>query len=70
MLPQGSDFNRAEIELADGATLAQLIRQLSWPGVEECLVLLDDEKIHQQEYANTVLKHGDEVVFLPPIKGG
>jgi molybdopterin converting factor small subunit len=70
MLPQGSDFNRGEIELPNGASLQVLLEQLSLPQDENYLVLMADEKIHPQDYAATELKNGDEVVFLPPIKGG
>ena len=40
------------------------------PDNKAYLVILNDEKINHQDYASTQVKENDEVVLLPPIKGG
>jgi len=40
------------------------------PDGKAYLVILNDEKINRQEYASTGINENDEVVLLPPIKGG
>jgi thiamine biosynthesis protein ThiS len=69
-LPDGSEFNRCEVELDETATLTQLLSKLQLPHSEDFIILLNDQKIHQDEYESTLLKETDEVVLLPPIKGG
>lgn len=70
MLPQGSDFNRGEVELPEGASIEYLLQRVALPEHEDCLIIIDDARIHPQDYPDRKLKDGEEVVFLPPIKGG
>jgi thiamine biosynthesis protein ThiS len=69
-LPDGSEFNSCEVELEEADTLAQLLSKLQLPHGEDFIILINDQKIHQGEYETTVLNQSDEVVLLPPIKGG
>ncbi|MCZ6722877.1 MAG: MoaD/ThiS family protein [Gammaproteobacteria bacterium] len=69
-LPAGSSFNSCELTTAERSMLDQLLQMLPIPDHKAYLVILNDEKINKQEYASTRVEENDEVVLLPPIKGG
>lgn len=69
-LPVGSSFNACTINLDQGANLVNLLDKVPVPGDKPYLVMLNDIKISQEQYAQTVIQDGDDVVLLPPIKGG
>jgi sulfur carrier protein ThiS len=69
-LPPGSSFNKCEIEVDDGASLDQLLERIPIPADKPYLVLFNDEKINAEDYPGIQVKPGDEIVLLPPIKGG
>jgi sulfur carrier protein ThiS len=69
-LPAGSGFNSCELTTAERPMLNQLLQMLPIPDHKAYLVILNDEKINKQEYASTQIEETDEVVLLPPIKGG
>jgi molybdopterin converting factor small subunit len=69
-LPAGSSFNSCELTTAERPMLDQLLQMLPIPDHKAYLVILNDEKINEQEYASTRVEENDEVVLLPPIKGG
>ncbi len=69
-LPTDSDFNSCELELLDNSTLTQLLKKLQIPGQSEFIILLNDQKISQDQFSNTVVDENDEVILLPSIKGG
>jgi molybdopterin converting factor small subunit len=69
-LPAGSSFNSCELTTAERPMLDQLLQMLPIPDHKAYLVILNDEKINEQEYASTRVEQNDEVVLLPPIKGG
>jgi molybdopterin converting factor small subunit len=69
-LPAGSSFNSCELTTAERPMLDQLLQMLPIPDHKAYLVILNDEKINNQEYASTRVEENDEVVLLPPIKGG
>ncbi len=69
-LPAGSGFNSCELTTAEGPMLNQLLELLPIPDHKPYLVILNDEKINKQEYPSTRVEENDEVVLLPPIKGG
>ena len=69
-LPAGSSFNSCELTTAERPMLDQLLQMLPIPDHEAYLVILNDEKINNQDYASTRVEENDEVVLLPPIKGG
>ena len=69
-LPAGSSFNSCELTTAEGPMLDQILQMLPIPDHRAYLVILNDEKINKQEYATTQIAENDEVVLLPPIKGG
>ena len=69
-LPAGSSFNKCQLDLDDGASLAQLLDKLPLPPEQAFMVLLNDEKISDQEYESITIQGDDAIVLLPPIKGG
>ncbi|MCZ6796323.1 MAG: MoaD/ThiS family protein [Gammaproteobacteria bacterium] len=69
-LPAGSSFNSCELTTAERPMLDQLLQMLPIPDHRAYLVILNEEKINEQEYASTQIEENDEVVLLPPIKGG
>ena len=69
-LPAGSSFNRCSLEIDDGASLEALLSQLQIPADKPFLVLLNDAKVNAEDYAAIEIGADDEIVLLPPIKGG
>jgi len=69
-LPAGSGFNSCQLTTTELPLLNEVLAMLPIPDGKAYLVILNDEKINQQEYASTRLNESDEVVLLPPIKGG
>ncbi|MBN1136913.1 MAG: MoaD/ThiS family protein, partial [Anaerolineae bacterium] len=55
-----------EIEISDGATLADLARQLKVPQEEVKMVFVNG-RVRPLDYA---LQPGDEVGIFPPVGGG
>jgi molybdopterin converting factor small subunit len=69
-LPAGADDNAAEIEVADGATPADVIRRLALP-LESChLVLINGLYRPPGERDDRPLQPGDVLAIWPPIAGG
>lgn len=69
-LPAGSSFNRCRLSIDDGASLSQLLERVPIPADKKYLVILNDERVNEQDYAAITIGADDEVVLLPPIKGG
>lgn len=69
-LPAGSSFNKTTIDVDDSATLDQLLARVPIPPDKKFLVILNDERVAEQDYADIAIDADDEVVLLPPIKGG
>ena len=69
-LPAGSGFNSCQLTTTEHPLLNEVLAMLPIPDSKTYLVILNDEKINQQEYTSTQLNENDEVVLLPPIKGG
>ena len=59
----GSPF---EVDLPDGATLADLVRQLNLPQAEVRVIFVNA----RAQPLSHVLNPGDEVGIFPPIGGG
>lgn len=66
-LPPGTTGKSAVLEVADGLTLAGLIRQLGIPLELAHLTLVNG--IHQLD-KNIPLHEGDTVAIFPPVAGG
>jgi sulfur carrier protein ThiS len=69
-LPAGSSFNKCKIGIDQGASLEVLLKQIPIPEAKPYIVILNDEKVARESYAEITIQADDEVVLLPPIKGG
>jgi sulfur carrier protein ThiS len=69
-LPAGSSTNTAELEVADGATPMDVMRQLGMPSEENYLVSLNGEVVVISERDTRVLAENDHLAIMPPLKGG
>lgn len=69
-LPAGSSFNKCKLEVPDGASLESLLERIPIPEEKPFLVIFNDEKVDAENYAGIEVSPDDDVVLLPPIKGG
>jgi sulfur carrier protein ThiS len=69
-LPAGTTGSTAEIEVADGATPMDVMRQLDMPADENYLVSLNGEVVVISERGTKVLAENDHLAIMPPLKGG
>jgi sulfur carrier protein ThiS len=69
-LPPGSSFNKCTLSVEDGASLETLLEQIPSPADKPFLVIFNDEKVDAENYAGIEVGPDDDVVLLPPIKGG
>ena len=66
-LPPGSSKGKATLDLADNATINDLIQQLDIPLELAQMVLVNGEQTREFERA---LTDGDQVRIFPPVAGG
>ncbi len=69
-LPAGSTGNTAELDVSDGATPTDVMRQLGMPTDENYLVSLNGEVIVISERNTRKLSENDHLAIMPPLKGG
>ena len=69
-LPAGSSFNKCNIGVSEGSSLEVLLQQIPIPANKPYIVILNDEKVSRENYAEITIQESDEIVLLPPIKGG
>jgi len=69
-LPAGSSFNKCRLALEEGEHLDALLAKLPIPAEKAYIVIINDEKVSREDYTDIVIRADDEVVLLPPIKGG
>ncbi len=69
-LPAGSSFSACVLNVADNARLADILCQIPIPPEKSYIVLLNDVKLDRNLYTETKVSASDEIVLLPPIKGG
>ena len=69
-LPPGSATNFAELDVAQGATPIDVIKQLGMPLDGRYLVVLNGTSIPQGERSRRTLMESDSLVIMPPLKGG
>ncbi|TNF90628.1 MAG: MoaD/ThiS family protein [Gammaproteobacteria bacterium] len=69
-LPAGSSFNKCKIDIDAGSSLEALLAKVPVPADKPYMVILNDEKVASDQYADVTIQGDDEVVLLPPIKGG
>ena len=69
-LPAGSSFNKCKLSIDDGASLQALLDKVPIPADKPYLVLYNDQKVNPEDYAGIRIGADDQIVLLPPIKGG
>ena len=69
-LPAGSSFNKCSISVDEGSSLDALLQQLPIPQKKPYIVIVNDNKVSREDYAEITIQSDDKVVLLPPIKGG
>ena len=69
-LPAGGSGDTVELEVPDGATPMDVIRQLGMPADENYLVSLNGEVVVIGERHTRVLAENDHLAIMPPLKGG
>jgi thiamine biosynthesis protein ThiS len=69
-LPPGSTGNKAQINLADGMTVAGVIAHLKLPDGRGYVTSVNGEMVPPPKWSEHVIKDGDQLAILPPMKGG
>lgn len=69
-LPAGSGFNSCRLTTTENPMLEHVLGMLSIPERKAYLVIVNDEKLNREDYNSTQIQENDEIVLLPPIKGG
>ncbi len=69
-LPAGSSFNKCKMRIDEGSSLESLLQQIPIPADKPYLVMFNDQKLNPEDYAGTTISGTDDIVLLPPIKGG
>ena len=69
-LPAGSTGSTAELDVSEGVTPMDVIRQLNMPLDEKYLVSLNGEVVVISERDSRVLAENDRLAIMPPLKGG
>ncbi|MEE8533236.1 MAG: MoaD/ThiS family protein [Alphaproteobacteria bacterium] len=69
-LPPGSSGNAAELDVAEGATPVDVMRQLGLPLDGTYLVMLNGASVPTAERAPRVLAENDRLAIMPPLRGG
>lgn len=69
-LPAGSAFNSCVLTVPDDSMLTDVLSQLPIPEDKAFIALFNDVKLDRIAYAETRVSTSDQIVLLPPIKGG
>ena len=69
-LPPGAKQNEADIDVDEGATVADVIRGLKLPAQSCHLVLVNGVYVGPEERAERVLAEGEALAIWPPVAGG
>jgi len=69
-LPPGASGDSAELEVPEGATPEELMSELGMPLDEGYLVVVNDELVPKAERARRALEAGDQLMIMPPLRGG
>ncbi len=69
-LPPGSQDKTAALEVVEGATVMDVIRQLGMPEDGSYLVILNGASLPKSERPTRKLAENDKLSVMPPLKGG
>ncbi len=69
-LPPGSAGNVADLDVPQGATPIDVIKQLGMPLDGRYLIVLNGTSIPQSERSRRTLMESDCLIIMPPLKGG
>jgi sulfur carrier protein ThiS len=69
-LPAGGSTQGAELEVAEGATPADVIAQLGMPAEGSYLVALNGALVPKAQRAARPLAEHDTLTLMPPLRGG
>ncbi|MSR14980.1 MAG: hypothetical protein EXR86_10555 [Gammaproteobacteria bacterium] len=63
-------FDDKDFELAEGHTLGELINTLGFRTETPFMTMQNGDRVVDSVLDTTVIKDGDKIVFVPPLKGG
>ncbi len=70
-MPKGFDpFGEADMDLAAGTTVANVMGKIDLPKEESYTSLVDGQPVLPDDRAGHALRDGDEITLLPAIQGG
>ena len=69
-IPNIDESGEGELELPQGATVADALTILDVAAAEMYMTLVNDAVVRPSVQGETVLNDGDELTVFPPIKGG
>ncbi len=69
-LPPSAQYDQADVEIAEGSSLRQLIETRALPADTDYLVIINEQLVNDKNFDELVLGENDEVTLFPPIKGG
>lgn len=64
------EFDDRDLEVADDQTVGGLAAWLGFRHELDFLALVNGERVPPDRFDDTRLGAGDEVVYIPPLKGG
>jgi len=68
--PEARSRHRVDLEVAPGATVADVIRRQGVPPGQCAIVLVDGVWVAPPERAGRVLAEGEVLAIWPPVAGG
>ncbi len=69
-LPAGTSGKVAELEVPDGTTPLGVVRQIGAPADGRCLIVVNGKAVPPSQHDSHILNHGDNMSYMPPLKGG
>ena len=69
-LPVAGQFNRCELNVPAHTSVHTVIAQIPLPTDQPFMLMHQGDLVKKEDYEHVTLEQGDELVLLPPIKGG